>query len=228
MSLAAEFAVEVVSAVLCFVLVKFMFKPYELTKEGRYLGLPLGFAFFGIAEVSLAIGIFESLNELRFLSLVTRTFAFVFLATTYYFSKEPTKNSRLFWDVTFSLLVVALTTLSLLAIRGSTIGIEVPTSLSVFLRILSLICISYICLHTLRSHIKAPEPTTIWIPLGFILLGVSQYSLLIWAGDENYAYGIAFVGAMVARLVGLGVFIVVSYLSLHKTKNGNTYERNSA
>jgi hypothetical protein len=228
MSLVAEFAVEVVSAVLCFVLVRFMFKPYELTKEGRYLGLPLGFAFFGIAEVFLAIGIFESVNELRFLSLVIRTFAFVFLATTYYFSKEPSKNSRLFWDTAFSLLVVALTTLSLLAIRGSVIGIQVPTSLSVFLRVLALICISYISLHTLRSHIRAPEPTTIWIPLGFILLGISQYSLLIWAGDENYAYGIAFVGAMVARLVGLSVFIGVSYFSLHKKKNGSIDEKNSA
>jgi hypothetical protein len=228
MSLAAEFAVEVVSAVLCFVLVKFMFKPYKLTREGRYLGLPLGFAFLGIAEIFLAIGIFESVNELRFLSLVIRTFAYVFLATTYYFSKEPSKNSRLFWDTTFSLLVVALTTLSILAIRGSIIGIQVPTSLSVFLRVLALICISYICLHTLRSHIRAPEPTTIWIPLGFILLGISQYSLLIWAGDENYAFGIAFVGAMVARLVGLSVFIGVSYFSLHKTKNGNIDEKNSA
>jgi hypothetical protein len=228
MSLAAEFAVEVVSAVLCFVLVKFMFKPYKLTREGRYLGLPLGFAFLGIAEIFLAIGIFESVNELRFLSLVIRTFAYVFLATTYYFSKEPSKNSRLFWDTTFSLLVVALTTLSILAIRGSIIGIQVPTSLSVFLRVLALICISYICLHTLRSHIRAPEPTTIWIPLGFILLGISQYSLLIWAGDENYVFGIAFVGAMVARLVGLSVFIGVSYFSLHKTKNGNIDEKNSA
>jgi hypothetical protein len=216
----ADLAVEVVSTILCAVIVKFTFKPYELSREGRYLGLPLGFAFLGISGAFLAIGIQQSNNELRLLSLLTRTFAFVFLAATYYFSKEPSKNSRIIWDITYSLIVVSLTTLSIFLIEGSIIGLQASfsASLSVFLRALSLICISYICLHTLRSHIQSPEPATIWIPLGYILLGISQYSLIIWASDENYVFGIAFLGAMIARLAGLGVFIVVSYLSFYRKR----------
>jgi hypothetical protein len=221
MSEVVEVAVEVVSAVLCFILVKFMFKPYAFTREARYLGLPLGFAFLGISETFLAIGIQQSIEQLRLLSLLTRTFAYVFLAATYYFSKEPSKNSRLIWDVAFSLMIVALTTSALLIVRSSQFGLQIPTSLSVALRILALICIAYICLHTLRSHVRSPEPSTIWIPLGFILLGISQYSLIIWAAEENFTPGYAFAGALVARLAGLSVFLAVSYLSFHKNRGAN-------
>jgi hypothetical protein len=37
--------IEIVSAILCFVLLRSMIKPYRTTGEGRYLGLPLGFGF---------------------------------------------------------------------------------------------------------------------------------------------------------------------------------------
>jgi len=216
-----ELAVEVVSAVLCFALVKFMYKPFGLTREGRYLGLPLGFAFLGISEILLSIGIMPSFEQFRFLSLLTRTFAYVFLAATYYFSKQPAKNSRLIWDVVLSSIVVALTTSTLLFIRSSELGQTIPTNLSVALRMLSLICVSYMCVHTLRSHIRSPEPSTLWIPMGFVLLGISLYSLIIWAAEETPAMGYAFVGGIVARLAGLSVFVAVSWSSFYKNGRAN-------
>ena len=45
----ARIIIEVVSATACFILVWFMIKPYQLTGEGRYLGLPLGFLFLGVS-----------------------------------------------------------------------------------------------------------------------------------------------------------------------------------
>src|SRR4030042_1572170 len=94
--------VEVVSAILCFILLRFMIKPYRLTGEGRYLGLPLGFTFLGISYILGAIalsGLFSSYSELAWLPLLGRTFAFSFLVVTYYFSKKPAKNSRILWDI---------------------------------------------------------------------------------------------------------------------------------
>lgn len=220
MSEAVHFAIEVASAVLCFVLVKFMFKPYGLTREGRYLGLPVGFAFLGISEAMLAIGILQPAGELRLLSLLTRTFAYVFMAATYYFSKSTAKNSRLLWSISFGLIVVALATLAVMMLRGFQFGLFGNPSLSVILRLLALFCISYMCVHTLRSHIQTPEAATLWIPLGFIFLGISQYSMIIWASDANFAQGYAFVGALVARFVALGLFIAVSYVSLCSGKKG--------
>lgn len=212
----AQISTQIVSAVMCFVLVRFMFKPYDLTREERYLGLPFGFAFLGFSEIFLTLGILLSIEQFRFISLLTRTFAYVFLAAAYYFSKEPSKNSRLIWDISFSLIIVALTTSVLLFLRNSEFGLSIPANLSIALRVLALICISYIFLHTLRNHIRFPDSSTLWIPLGFILLGISQYSLIIWAAEESPAFGYAFAGGIIARLMGLSVFLAVSYLSFHK------------
>jgi len=222
-----QLIVEIVSAVLSFILVWFMYKPYGLTREERYLGLPLGFAFLGISEVFLGFGILETFEEARVLSLITRTFAYVFLAATYLFQNKLTKSNRIIWSVTFSLIIIALAAFSLFMIDGSIVGLELPANPSFYFRVLALICITYICLVTLRKHIRVPDKDTLWIPFGFILLGISQYSSLIWATDANYTYGIAFSGGWIARITGLCIFFVVSYLTLYK-RNGKINENNSA
>ena len=62
--------IEVASAIIYFILVKYMIKPYSLTREQRYLGLPLGFAFLGISEI-----IFSSTNHSATKS-ITRSFRY--------------------------------------------------------------------------------------------------------------------------------------------------------
>lgn len=210
-------AIEIASATLYFILVRYMIKPYGLTREERYLGLPLGFAFLGVSQILLAIGIITPQSELGAVSLVIRTFAFVFLAFTYYFSREPTRNSRFVWIITLSFIIVGLTTLCLYLFSVPLISIGIYPSLGIFLRILALFCLSYICIHTLKSHAKEPDPTTIWIPLGFLLLAISQYSQLIRAADENYLYGVAFIGSLTARLIGLAVFLYTAYRTFNKS-----------
>ena len=80
----ARVIVEVVSAIICFILVRYMIKPYSLTKEGRYLGLPLGFTFLGASYVISALAYTElyHFSDFLWIQLLARTFAFVFLAVT--------------------------------------------------------------------------------------------------------------------------------------------------
>lgn len=214
----ARITVEVVSAIVCLILVKFMIKPFRLTGEGRYLGLPLGFSFLGISYIIAALAYSQLTNffgELLWLQLLTRTFAFVFLATTYYFSKEPLKNTRLLWNITLSVLIVALVASFLVVIIAPQIASPTYTAIQVYVRIFNVICLSYIAIHTLRSHIKNPDPTTIWIPLGFILLGISQYSLLAWYIDSSYT---AFTGALALRFTALTVFLLVAYRTFYSSR----------
>ncbi len=85
-----------------------MIKPYSLTREGRYLGLPLGFAFLG-ASYAISAFTYSELyyfSDFLWIQLLVRTFAFVFLAVTYYFSKKPSKNTRLMWDITFRIVIM--------------------------------------------------------------------------------------------------------------------------
>jgi amino acid transporter len=134
---------------------------------------------------------------------------------TYYFSKKPAKNSQIVWTITLSLIIVIAAISILFYGGGPLLNIKVPESFSITLRLISLVFIGYICIRTLNSHIKHPEPTTIWIPLGFIMLGISQYSQIIRFLDEGPTYGGAFIGSIVARFIALGIFLFVAYRTFH-------------
>jgi hypothetical protein len=208
--------IEVVSAIIAFILLWFMAKPYKLTRESRYLGLPLGFGFLGISYIVSAAAISIPgyfTNETAWLQLLPRTFAFLFLAVTYYFSKEPSKNSRLIWNLTISSLFLILVASIASVIIIPELGLSYFSS-SVYFRGCMLICLFYVSIHTLNSHIKTLEPSTIVIPFGFILLGISQYSALIWAVDRSY---FAFWGAVSVRLAALVVFLYVSYTAFRSS-----------
>ena len=204
-------ATEIASAIICFILVWFMAKPYNLTRESRYLGLPLGFSFLGIGSVISAIattipGYFDS--QLAWLQLLPRTFAFLFLAVTYYFSKKPSNKSRLIWDSIISLLLLSLLSMVLLLVLDPQFAtMDSYFTLAFYFRTCNLICLFYISIHTLYNHIKTLETSTIVIPFGFILMGISQYSIMIFSIDRSL---FAWWGTLVLRFASFAAFLYVS------------------
>jgi hypothetical protein len=209
--------VEFVSTAMCFVLLWFMVKPYRLTKETRYLALPLGFGFLGVSYlfsgITMSIPDFFA-NGAAWLQLFPRAFAFIFLAATYYFSKWSTNKSSITWNLTISILLVAL-------VVGMVISIIIPFSsesyriASTFVRVLNLVCISYISIHLLRNQFKNLDSRAIWTPLGYFLLGAGQYLLLTWLVDRSL---FAFWSALLIRLIALSIFLSVSYLTFFSSK----------
>jgi hypothetical protein len=208
--------IEVVSAVACFILVRFMIKPFRLTGETRYLGLPLGFGVLGASYAFSALSyspLFD-FNNRGWVQLFVRAFAFLFLAVTYYFSKSA-KKIRLLWNMTLGLLAAILAILILLVIISPRFQLSEYQLAQVYARGFSLLCLSYISIHALKSHIEQPDPKTLVAPFGYILLGIGQYSLLVWAVDASY---FAFFGGLTFRLVGLAVFLFVSYRTFHSSE----------
>jgi hypothetical protein len=216
---------EVVSAIFCFVLLRFMIKPYRTTGEGRYLGLPLGFAFLGVSYVFMGFALyFESfrfVEELKWFQLFTQGYAFAFLAATYYFSKKPPERTRLWWDITYAGLVFAVVVSYLVVFEPPMFGLPSYKTVDEYFRLFNIICLAYISIHTLRSHTSRPDPKTIWIPLSYLLLGFSQYSFLIWSLDSSFS---AYVGAHLLRLAGLLVFLFVVYQSFYGTREASPKE----
>ena len=209
---------EVTSAIIFFTLVRFMIKPYQLTKETRYLGLPLGFGFLGVTSALAAFVFYQPYllgTGTIYVQLVLRTFAYIFLSMTYYFSRKDTDSRRL-WNFTFALVIVACLTLFLF-IYIPAVALPDYSLTSTVARVFNLICILYICAHTLISHIKKPDPETLWTPFGFIFLAISQYSLIIWAMDESMA---AWWSALAFRWVALAIFLIISWRSFHCVKRG--------
>jgi len=210
--------VEFASTVICIVLVKFMIKPYQLTKESRYLGLPLGFGFLGTSFTISAIVYFLKSNtyymDLLWFQSLMLAFAFVFLAATYHFSKELSQNSRFLSEITFGLLIAVFVALFAIVFATPLLAPQFYRESQTYIRIFNMIFLSYIAAHTLRSHIDNPDPTTIWIPLGFILLAISQYSSIFWYTDLSLA---AFFGEMAVRTAGLSLFLFVSYRTFYSS-----------
>ncbi len=207
---------EVTSAIICFILVRFMIKPYQVTGESRYLGLPIGFGFLGATYALSAFVYFQPTffgSRTIYFQLIVRTLAFVFLCVTYYFSRKNRHSQRL-WNTTLALLIIALIA-SFILIIISDIALPSYQLTSSFTRLFNLLCIVYLCAHTLRSHIEKPDPETLWTPLGYFLLGISQYSLIIYAIDNSMS---AWWGALAIRWAGLALFLFVSYKSFYGIK----------
>lgn len=215
-------AYELTSAILCFILVWFMVKPYRFTKEGHYVGLPLAFGLLGasylFSSIAYAQPSFFS-EDILWFQLVARTFAFMFLAMTYYFSKKPSRTSQLLWNVVFSFAVVAIVTTVLGVIFMPQFNFENYRAVSEYVRFFIIICLVYVIIQVLRSHLAKPDSMTLMIPLGFILLTISQYSLIIWAVDQSM---FAWWGALVLRWTGLAIFLFVAYVTFYGSQKKGT------
>jgi hypothetical protein len=147
MSQYVEFRIvyEVTSAILCFILAWFMAKPYRFTREVRYLGLPLAFSLLGVSYFFSAViyAQFSFLpNNILWFQLVARTFAFMFLAMTYYFSKKSSKRSQIVLNATFSLVVVAIIASVTAIIFMPQFNFESYRNASGYVRIFIVVCLT--------------------------------------------------------------------------------------
>jgi hypothetical protein len=208
---------EFTSAILCFILVWFMAKPYRYTKQGRYMGLPLAFGLLGASYFFSALIYAQPYSfpdDLLWVQLVTRIFSFVFLALTYRFPKRFSETNQLVWGVTLSAIVVGIVTMFAAVALMPKFNFENYLIASSFGRIFIIICLMYIIIHVLRNHMAKPDSTTLLIPLGYILLAISQYSLIIWAlGNSSDLAG--WWGALGLRWGGLAIFLYVAYVTFY-------------
>jgi hypothetical protein len=215
---AALILAEIVSAVLCFILLKYMITPYKLTREARYIGLPLGFAFLGVSYLFMGFAYyFESflfVEEIKWLQLFTQAYAFAFLATTYFFSKSS-KSKNLRWNITYAGLIFVAVISYIIIFVPPMLGLPSYKTVDEYFRMFNILCLSYIFVHTLRSHLAKPDPKTFWIPLSYLLLAFGQYSSLIWSLEAVF---VANLGAHILRIAGLMVFVFVVYQTFFGSK----------
>lgn len=202
-----------------------MIKPYKITGESRYLGLPLGFSILGVTY-ALSAFVFSQLyifgKGTIYIQLVLRTFAFVFLVITYYFSRKSGENKQRIWNTTIVLLIIGIIASFIVVSIPDVVALFGYQNLSFFVRVFNIVCIGYIIAHTLKSHIEKPDPRTVWIPLGYILFALSQGLLIIYAIDSgNSASSMAaWWGALSIRWAALAIFLCVAYRSFYSDKKG--------
>ena len=212
---------DAVSAVICFVLVWFMTKPYRYTGERQYIGLPLAFSFLGASFVMGATAFVESaafVEGIRWFQLFTQSYAFAFLAVTYYFSKREKETTRLSLELAFATILSVAAASYIVIFVAPTYDLSRFNMVDDYMRIFNIVCLSYIAIHILRRYVARPEAKTIWIPFSFLLLDFSQYCFLIWSLDASFS---AFVGAHFLRLAGLLVFLIVAYQTFYTSSEAH-------
>jgi len=213
--------IEIISVIACCFLLRFMIKPYIVTREARYIGLPLGFGFLCTSYVLSAIAILQpyyfssQFNWLQPLEITFRAFAFTFLAVNYYFSRRPTKSTRIFWDLTLSILIMSVIIICLIELIIPLTSLSIFQTTNIILRVFILICISYICIHCIREYVEAPDPISILVPFAYVLFGISQYSHLISFFERGE---LEFWGGLALRLMALAVFLYVTYRTFYDRK----------
>ncbi len=202
-----------------------MIKPYTVTREGRYIGLPLGFGFLGASYALSAIAYAQpnfydsSVNSIKWVQLLFRAFSFVFIAVAYYFSKKPSKNTRYVWDIVLSGLFVCLAALVLLFLVAPQIPLNSYQTLNIFIRVVNIVCLSYITIHCFREYAKEPDPISVWVVIGWALLGLSQFSYLILY--YYYSSSFAFWVALTVRLASLAIFLFAAYRTFYQLEKGS-------
>jgi hypothetical protein len=127
----------------------------------------------------------------------------------------------LWWDITYAGLVFAAVVSYLIVFEPPAFGLPSYKTVDEYFRIFNIVCLAYISIHTLRSHVSQPDPKTIWIPISYLLLGFSQYSSLIWSLDSSFT---AYVGAHFLRLSGLLIFLFVVYKAFYGTREASPKE----
>ena len=215
---AALILAEIISAVLCFVLLKYMIRPYRVTHETRYLGFPLGFAFLGVSYLFLGLAYycesFVFVEEIKWLQLFTQAYAFAFLAVTYFFSKSS-KHKNIRWNLTYAGLVFVAVSSYLIIFEPPMLDLPSYKTVDEYFKLFNILCLSYIFVHTLRGHLSKPDSKTFWIALSYLLLAFGQYSSLIWSLEAAF---VANVGAHSFRIAGLLIFVFIVYQTFFSSK----------
>ena len=243
--------ITVVSVFFCCLISFYFFRSYRFSGFRYLLGLPMGFTILGISFVfehlSLmfyAHGILYSLFFWVQMALVSEALALIALS---YLLKNRINNRSDDADASApdqglpSKLLLGHKTstkardifISVLPMVVISIPFMVPISalfvqqflnyteladLSFYIRIFNMIILGYIFKSTIVSLVKAANIKLLYVPAAFASLWLEQYSLMIIYFDNNLA---AFIGSLIARLVGLAVFIYAIHYATSGVTRGN-------
>jgi hypothetical protein len=80
--------------------------------------------------------------------------------------------------------------------------------MSIYTTIFNIMVLGYTFIKSLKTLVRSANIKLLYIPAAFALLWLEQYSLIINYFDNNQ---FAFMGSVIARLVGLSLFVFAIY-----------------
>jgi len=197
--------------------------------------LAISFVFGHLCVAYLYSHVDQSLeNILLWIQLALRSEGFAFIALSYMlknrigastingllpatsrilFSPQSYSNAIKIKEMIVAILPMILIsiplmiTISALVVQPILNNTEVK-DMSIYTTIFNIMVLGYIFIKSLKALVRSANIKLLYIPAAFALLWLEQYSLIINYFDNNQ---FAFMGSIIARLVGLGLFVLAIY-----------------
>jgi len=205
------FSMEVIAAVLAFVVALHFYRFYRLSGFVYLLGLVIGFSFITFAEFLLAIDVWlefnpEIFNLLFWLRLLSLSYGFSFIAVSYYYKHR--EEDRIPWIMRIGALSVIpiMIMIALVVILPPAFDFPPYNQADEYFRVFNLIMLGYVFKSTLSSIVEQGRKEFMYIPAAYAILWLGQYSALISNLELNVG---AFIAQHIAKVIGLALFVGV-------------------
>lgn len=211
---------------------------YLLGLPTGFVILAISFVFGHLCVAYLYSHVDQSLeNILLWIQLALRSEGFAFIALSYMlknrigastingllpatsrilFSPQSYSNAIKIKEMVVAILPMILIsiplmiTISALVVQPILNDTEVK-DMSIYTTIFNIMVLGYILFKSLKALVRSANIKLLYIPAAFALLWLEQYSLIINYFDNNQ---FAFMGSIIARLVGLSLFVFAIYYCL--------------
>jgi hypothetical protein len=216
------------SVTLSLMISRYFFKSYKFSGFGYLLGFPVGFAFLGASFAFEISSIMFKVDPFLYpaffwIQMSLQSEAFALIALSYYYkNSDKSQSGRTVKprDIVMTMLPLAIVAIPFI----------VPTSalasspyfnyarladLSFYMTLMNLSILSFIAFSSMKTLVRAGNPKLLYVPVGFALLAVAQYSLVLAYFDNGVE---TFIGSLAARIVGLFFIAYATYLVTSKKR----------
>jgi hypothetical protein len=205
------FSLEVIAAVLAFVVALHFYRFYRLSGFVYLLGLVIGFAFITFAEVLLAVDVWlefnmDLFNLLFWLRLLSLSYGFSFIGVSYYYKHREEDRTPMMMRIG-ALSAVPLTVMIAIVVLVPP-AFEFPpyNQVDEYFRVFNLFVLAYVFRSTLSSIVEQGRKEFVYIPAAYAVLWLGQYSSLIFGLDGSVS---PYIAALIAKVIGLALFVGV-------------------
>jgi hypothetical protein len=196
-------ASELVSATLALIVVVSLIRLFRVTRRGYLFGLPIGFSFLTVGYVIFTFSymLTELVHPLTLLALVCQCYGFVFVAVTYFLKKRWGRIGKWFFSAIIVLAVAVTTTI----IMNASFVPPYHAYAGAF-RVTNVILLGYILSDLFRGVRSERRGIGPFVLASYALLGLSQYSYLIWSRDNGF---LSFLLGHLMEIIGLAILAIV-------------------
>jgi hypothetical protein len=206
LGLPTGFVILAISFVFVHLNIAYFYSHVDQSIENIFLWIQLALRSEGFAFIALSYMLKNRMGYTTVNGLLPATSRIVFSPQSY---SNAIKIKEMIVAILPMILISIplMVTISALFVQPILNDTEVK-DMSIYMTIFNIMVLGYIFIKSLKALVRSANIKLLYIPAAFALLWLEQYSLIINYFDNNQ---FAFTGSVIARLVGLSLFVFAIY-----------------